>query len=75
MATLTVKNIPQKVFERLKRRAKTNRRSLNQEVIAVIEQALEVPHIDVASTMERTQKILQNFPETTIELGLLAGSP
>jgi len=57
MATLTIKNIPLEVYERLKRRAKTNRRSINQEVIAVIERALETPPIDVDSTLERTQKI------------------
>ena len=57
MATLTIKNIPMEVYERLKRRAKANRRSINQEVIAVIERALETPPIDVESTLERTQRI------------------
>jgi len=57
MATLTIKKIPPDVYERLKRRAKANRRSINQEVIAVIERALEVPPIDVYTTMERTRKI------------------
>ena len=57
MATLTIKNIPLEVYDRLKRRAKANRRSINQEVIAVIEQALQTPSIDVDATMERTQKI------------------
>jgi plasmid stability protein len=57
MATITIKNIPMDVYENLKRRAKANRRSINQEVIAVIERALEIPPIDVDSTMERTRKI------------------
>jgi plasmid stability protein len=57
MATLTIKNIPLDVYERLKRRAIVNRRSINQEVIAVIERALETPPIDVDSTVKRTQKI------------------
>jgi plasmid stability protein len=57
MATLTIKKIPPDVYERLKRRAKANRRSINQEVIAVIERALDVPPIDVDTTMERTRKI------------------
>jgi len=57
MATLTIKNIPLDVYERLKHRAKANRRSINQEVIAIIERALETPPIDVDSTVERTQKI------------------
>ena len=57
MATLTIKNIPVDVYERLKHRAKANRRSINQEVIAVIERALEIPPIEVNSTLERTRKI------------------
>lgn len=57
MATLTIKNIPLEVYERLKHRAKANRRSINQEVIAVIERALETPPIAVDSTMERTRQI------------------
>jgi len=57
MATLTIKNIPSEVYERLKHRAKANRRSINQEVISVIERALQTPPIDVDSAMERTRKI------------------
>lgn len=34
MATLTIRNLPDEVHERLKEQAKRNRRSLNQEVIA-----------------------------------------
>lgn len=57
MATLTIKNIPMELYERLKRRAKANRRSINQEVIAVIERSLTTPPIDVDSTLERTRRI------------------
>ena len=57
MTTITIKNIPLDVYERLKRRAKANRRSINQEVIAVIERALEIPPIDVDSTLKRAHKI------------------
>jgi len=45
------------VYERLKRRVKAKRRSIDQEVITVIERALEMPPIDVDSTLERTRKI------------------
>ena len=34
MATLTIRNLPDEAHERLKEKAKRNRRSLNQEVIA-----------------------------------------
>ena len=37
MASITIKNIPEAVHRRLKQDAKRNRRSLNQEVIARLE--------------------------------------
>jgi plasmid stability protein len=39
VATLTLKNVPDDLHERLKLRAKQNRRSLNQEAIATLEGA------------------------------------
>jgi antitoxin FitA len=47
MATLTLKNVPDDLYERLKQRAARHRRSLNQEVIAVLE-AVEQPESDPA---------------------------
>lgn len=37
MATLTIRNLPDALHARLKERARLNRRSLNQEVIAELE--------------------------------------
>ena len=39
MATLTIRNVPDELHETLKLRAKRNRRSLNQEVIAELANA------------------------------------
>jgi len=39
MATMTIKNIPDDLYEELKRRAAANRRSINNEVIVLIERA------------------------------------
>ncbi|MEM7535821.1 MAG: DNA-binding protein [Chloroflexota bacterium] len=38
MATITIKNIPDKLYELLKASAKTNRRSINNEIIICIEE-------------------------------------
>ena len=38
--TLTLKNIPDEVYERLKRSAETHRRSLNSEAIVCLEAVL-----------------------------------
>lgn len=40
MATITIKNIPDDLYEELKLRAASNRRSINKEVIHLIERSL-----------------------------------
>ena len=39
MATITVKNIPDEIYERLKGAASANRRSINREIIVCLERA------------------------------------
>ena len=43
MATLTLRNVPDELYERLKADATRNRRSLNQEAIAQLEQTAPRP--------------------------------
>ena len=57
MVTVTLKNIPPELYERLKIQAKNNHRSINKEAISILERALSIPPLDVASTLERTRKI------------------
>lgn len=40
MATITLRNVPEALYQRLKADAARNRRSLNQEVIAQLERAV-----------------------------------
>ncbi|MDZ4258521.1 MAG: Arc family DNA-binding protein [Gemmatimonadales bacterium] len=40
MATLTIKNLPDPLYARLKARAKEHRRSINSEAILAVERAL-----------------------------------
>ena len=49
MATLTIKNMPDPVYKRLKRQALEHRRSLNQEVIVRLEQSIAGAPIDPAT--------------------------
>ena len=64
MATLTVKNIPDDVYHELKSRAEKHRRSLNQEIIACLEQALLLPRRDPDAFLKkaRAAKIVQRAP-------------
>jgi len=43
MATLNVKNLPDSLYNKLRARAKRDRRSLAQEIIQILTQATEEP--------------------------------
>ena len=42
LATITLKNVPRNVHERIKKRAERNRRSLNLEILACLESILGI---------------------------------
>jgi plasmid stability protein len=46
MSTITVKNIPANIYEKLKKSAETNRRSINSEIISCIERAVQSQQIN-----------------------------
>jgi antitoxin FitA len=46
MPTITVKNIPDDLYERLKQLAKVNRRSINSEIIVCIERSVYSHSLD-----------------------------
>ena len=60
MPTITVKNIPPELYERLKQSAKANRRSINSEIIVCIERAMGTqqarPQEIVASARQLREK-------------------
>lgn len=67
MVTITVKNIPEEIYERIKLQAKANRRSVNSEIISIFEQA--VPNrtpMDVKEILERARKVRELTAHYTI---------
>lgn len=46
MPSLTVKNIPTELYERLKRSAEEHRRSINSEILVCLERALSSERMD-----------------------------
>jgi plasmid stability protein len=57
MVTITIKNVPPEIYERIKTQAKNNHRSINGEILSILEQAISIPPIDVKATLERTRKL------------------
>ena len=57
MVTITIKNIPEEIYARIKAQAKVNHRSINGEILSILEQALALPPIDVRATLERARRV------------------
>jgi plasmid stability protein len=60
MRAITVKNIPDNLYQRLKQSAAENRRSLNSEILVCIERTVQSrKHEDIQDILARARKIRQ----------------
>lgn len=57
MASITIKNVPEPLYERLKEVAKSNRRSINSEVIVQLERALGAAAVDADALVARVRAV------------------
>lgn len=57
MATITIKNIPDNVVVSLKQRAQQNRRSLNSELITILERATKLYPLPVDEILEEARRL------------------
>ncbi len=57
MATLTIKNVPEALVDRLKDQAALHRRSLNHEVIACLEAVAQATPLDPESLLARVRAV------------------
>ena len=58
MTTITIKNIPPTLYERIKQKAKINRRSINNEIITILENGLGVrTQAEVEELLEGARKV------------------
>ena len=61
--TLTLKNIPDEVYERLKVSAATHRRSLNSEAIVCLESVLIPGRVPVSERLARARALRAALPK------------
>ena len=61
MATLTIKNFPDELYEQIKTSAAVNRRSINQEVIYLIEQVLAANAVGQEATLEEVRVLREQL--------------
>ncbi len=62
MTNLTLKNIPDDLHQRLKARAATHRRSLNREILALLEAQLDAPVVNVANEHRALEEFVRSLP-------------
>jgi len=66
MPAITLKSLPRPLHRTLKERAVRHKRSLNQEVIAVLEEAVAPSRpVDVEAMIAETRRFRQRFDFTT----------
>lgn len=66
MATLTIKNIPEKLRERLRESAAQHRRSINGEAISCLEKALIGNRLDPEDFLAQVRSLRARMPRMFI---------
>ena len=61
--TLTLKNIPDEIYDRLKLAAQMHRRSMNSEVIVCLESVLLPVKISPSERLARAQELRNALPQ------------
>jgi plasmid stability protein len=72
MTDILVRNVERKVLEQLKQRARSNGRSLQQELREIVRQAAGYGTLDALALADRTRReIARRFPEQTDSVELI----
>ena len=61
MPRLTIKNIPDEIYRRLKAAAEGNHRSINGEVIACLDEALTLPNATAQEQLVHIRKLRESL--------------
>lgn len=57
VSTITLKNIPDELYQQLKESAARHRRSVNSEIIYWLERVVGAPTVDVEATLGRARQL------------------
>lgn len=69
-SSLTIRNIPQEVLDRLKERARQHRRSMQGEILEILEVASQAPiqRLSARQVVERVRALGVATPAESVEL-------
>jgi len=60
MTTFTVKNIPPSLYDKLKKSAEQNRRSINSEILFCIEKSVQSQVLDTNKILVKARKLREH---------------
>lgn len=66
MPNITLKNIPDKLYDRLKESAKVNHRSLNSEILHCLEKTLHTQTANLTEQLAIAQALRQKTAHATV---------
>ena len=66
MPALTIKNIPDDLYDRLKEAARTHRRSMNSEILYYVERVLVPYKVDASEHLAMARKIREKTAGYTL---------
>ena len=72
--TITLKNIPDDIYARLKEAAEAHHRSLNSEVIACLEKTLLPARASPEERIARARELRQRLKDRQFEVADIAGA-
>ena len=72
--SITLKNIPEPIYQRLKLAAKRHHRSMNSEIIACVEQALAPTPVDIQARLEEARRLRERFVGAPLTHADIAGA-
>jgi antitoxin FitA len=66
--SITLKNFPDPLYQRIKLAAKRHLRSMNNEIIACLEQALAPRPVDIDARLDQARRLRDRFTGPELEL-------
>ena len=72
MPTITLKNIPESLYEQLKAAANIHRRSLNSEILFCVERTLGTHKIDVSEHLKVARNLRRKTAHSSIDDKMLS---
>lgn len=71
-ATLSLKEVPAATHKMLKMRAEQNHRSLNSEILAILEAVVNSQKVDAHEQLRRARALRSKFTGTIVDAELMA---